>query len=381
LTGAGRDINDLTGLLRRVYFDDGVSPAPEALVDWKLSFSSYTAPTQVAIDVDFTNATAGVRKFQDFTLDLSGLQYQDDSGSTVTLSTIQNIPRTFQGLANINVYPGRRTGVSIFLDPTMFSTTVDATAGTIGVFDPARFRAVNIPSDLDKSKIQGFFDDYVSFDIVNMADADKPVLNSGGVADRVFFSGDGYAIAAGEIGGTYEALTTDTFTPITGNYSAPSILNGRQIPGTYSLQQTNPSDLSQDSKIISLVGIWKEHTQVLDNMKAKELIAFPSTADDNIQDVVLVTQTVTTGASATQYSVTGLLFGYIEYNFDSGSNTINLFAVKDLPNGIGASAVLTGTVTNLLDANGSAAKIASQVRSATYTLSDGTKGTLVVFRK
>lgn len=384
LTGAGRDIDGGTAILRRVYFNDGVSPSPETtLSNLALPLSAYQTQL-VPVNVDFSTSGSTKRTFQDFTLDLAQLNYTDStSGSTTELTTITNNPYTFSGVANINVFPGRRTGVPIYLDQTMYSLGTDPTTfATIGVFDPSRFLAVNVPSDTGVTKINGFFTDYVSFDISGMADADKPTMKTTGTtAQRVFFTGDFYGLGDSTTDGNFEALTTDASNSLSGKFMAPTILSGKPVPGTYSLRQNDPSDITGTKKIISLLGIWNEHTKVLSNMNDTAMISFPSASDGNIQDVVFVKQTVKTSASAVTYTVTKLMFGYIEFNFDTDVHNLYLFNIKDLPDGIGVSPVLTGTLKTPVTNAGTAALIPSQVRKGTYTLSDGSTGTLYVYRK
>jgi hypothetical protein len=382
--GAGRAPGDMWGIFRRAYFDDGIEPQPfQQVTDQKLQLNAYGTPLQIPVSVDFRQTTQDTRRFQDYTFDMESMQFADDAGNIRTLEQINNVPFTFTGAADIRVFKGRRTGFQVFLDSTMFSVD-DTQLPTFGIFNPQRFLEVNVPDSSAGSKMQGFLADYVSFDISQIPDTQKPRFSdNNAIANRVFFSGDGYAIGgAPGANNKYEALTLNTFQPISGRFQPPTVIAGKPAPGTYSLLQNDPSQIDpENAKLISLVGIWYEHFQVVTDQGATQMIAFPRSRDDNFQDVVLVTQTKQNTANGVRYTIKDLKWGYIEYSVDTSNNKLFLFSARDLTNGAGATPVATGKVTDLVGPNGTTANTTSEVRSAKYTLTGGGSGTLIVFRK
>lgn len=388
IPGAGRTTGDIWGVWRRVYFDDGLSPQPSQDVNLlKLQLNGYTTPLVVNVPVQFKSLPVDNRSFTTFWLDLERVETEVPSGGIVTAETLLNLPYEFKDEADIRVFKGRRSGLQVFLDSTMFQVNTDPNDPnrvTSIAFLPDRFREINIPANGNSTKLQGFLSDYVSFDISQLPDAQKPQFEDGDIAGRVFFSGDGYGIGGSPTDPIkFEGLTLNTHQPIAGRFSPPTVIAGRPAPGTYSLIQNNPSQVDpKNAKLISLVGIWYDHSEAVLHQTETQMISFPRSRDDNIQDVVLVKQTKSTSATGVDsYRINSLLWGYIQFNADLEKSKVFLFSAKDLTSPANVQPVTQGTVTAVKDVNGNAAKVASDVRTATYSLDDGTTGTLVVFRK
>lgn len=382
--GAGRATGDLWAEFRRVYFNDGLGLDPSQDVsNQKLQLNSYSTPLIVNVPVLFRGLGVDTRTFNDYWFDISKLQVETPNGFIVDIGNVQNIPYDFQGEADIRVFQGRRTGLQVFLDSSMFQINYDPNDenSVLGAaFLPDRFKEINITSSQGIDKIQGFLADYMSFDISNLPDSDKPRFLNGDVANRVFLSGDGYAIGGSPTEtNKFQGLTLYTFQPIEGRFSPPGVLAGRPTPGTYSLLQNDPSQIDpNNAKLISLVGIWREYWQFVTNMSETQMISFPRSRDDNLQDVVLITQSKQSNADGTtSYSVNTILWGYIDYSV----NKIRLYPIKDIVDGANVQPTVTGSLSNLTNLGGSTVTDPHDVHYATFTLSDGTSGNLVVFRK
>lgn len=384
LTGAGRAEGDITAILQRVSFEDSVG-FEKVNVNQKLNLSAYNSSQLVSLNVPFT--TRSERIFDTLTWDVSALSIETATGNqSVAGESIGNNPYAFAGLADIHVHRGRRTSVSVFLDPSMYTQD-----GALWSFDPVRFREVNIPTDGSVDKIAGNFSDFLSFDVSNLAEADRPLMASGGRAGRVFFSGDGYGLGVAGVSGSYEGLT-DAFVDdgsavspivIDGLFTAPEFLEGRPLPGTYTLVQSDPTDLTGEAQLIALQGMWYEYTQRISNMNERQMIAFPSSRDGDVQDVVYVEQTLSTNADGTTRArINSMFFGYAEFNWDTGVHRVFLYNLRHLPGGAaGVAPAFTGTLTDLQTSSGTAATTTPDVRRATYSLSGGRTGRLAVFRR
>jgi hypothetical protein len=246
----------------------------------------------------------------------------------------------------------------------------DDGSGTVQ-FNVAEFQLRNLDP---QGFINSFFSDYVAFDISNMPTSERPQLTTGEFATRVYFSGDDTAISAGGQSGKFEVLTLDATQPIMGSYGPQNVLQG--TPGTYNLEQVDPTDLSGISRITSIHGIWRDLNTVITGVSDFEMITFPKNADTAEQDLVIVQRS---GGV-----ITGLYFGFV--NFDERK-----FRAYPIKNVVDASAEgeLTGTVTGLMTANGSSTVSLDSTRYGQYSFDAGqtlpagfqNTGTFIVFRK
>jgi len=327
----------------------------------------------ISLSVPTTNS----RLFDNYSLEIKELhvdngdpqnpdRYQGPSGQPLVL---ENFP------ASIRAFPGRQTSVAIRLDDTMF--TIDPNAqppDPVVQFNRDVFEASNL--NAETNTINGFLADYLMFDISNLPANFQPDFTTGGKANRVYFSGDTIAISqpnnsqAGH--GFFEVLTPIGF--VEGSYGPPT----QVAPfGSYTLVQPDPRDLSGINKITALVGIWRNPKDVIGNLGSFEVISFPSSLDNELQDVVLVHRTGTT--------IDTMYFGQLDLN----SLTIKAYPIDQIDDG-DASNEIDGTLSVLKDKNGAATSDPSLVREGRYTLTAGTgpvpanfktSGRFIVFRK
>jgi hypothetical protein len=252
---------------------------------------------------------------------------------------------------------------------------------TIG-FDQAAFESAN---GLDvQPRINSFISDHLAFDISGMPAGDRPTLASGRSAYRVFFSGDLYALGSGQgmagVPGAdqtreFNGLTrfnldpTDpSFNLIEGLFALPgqlSVIPGVSgtTPGTYSLVQIDPSDPFLLARVTALQGIWREHHKMISNMPEAMAIAFPSSRDQEEQEVLVFRQEITRlGSSVTRAQVTQMYYGV--QNLSTG--LVRLYPIRNLTTG-SRNGEVTAQVINLLDRSGAPTAASQRVRSGEIT--------------
>jgi hypothetical protein len=246
-------------------------------------------------------------------------------------------------------------------------------------FDSNLFQQINQPTGTT-TPVNGFISDYVSFDLSGIADANKPTLSTGVVANRVYFSGDNYAISPAGTSGDFEALTLDPADPVKGSFGPPGTLpsGGGTLShgGTYSLVKANPVDLTGTLRITALQGIWRDYTTVLSGLSNFFVITLPSSNDNQYQEILFVTRNGST--------VTNLYFGYVDYS----AMTFRAYPVKDLVTAA-IDGELTGTISSLTNSSGVSTNLPSSVRfgnfqfNAGQTLPSGfsNSGKFTVFRR
>jgi len=315
----------------------------------------------------------------------SGEIQKDDSGNDL----ISTGGITFGTNINVRAFPGRYTNLPVFLNDTML--------GDLNI--PAPPDSPNLTLDLqafeDENQIDalgrlpGFVSDYISFDISNLSDSFKPLLSSGSVAQRVYFSGDAYAVSGTGPSGAFESLTqvynpanpyvTGVLRPPSGLPNPPGV-SGSTIFATYSLQQIDPTDPFSSAHITSIQGILRDVSKMIKSPTGEFAVTFPSSFDNDSQDIVFVKQD---GTGGNWGKITNLYFGTINYS----DRKIRLYPLKDLVTAIpspGDEVVVD--VSSMLSGSGGATNDAAAVRSGVYsnlTLPgfSGTTGTYVVYRK
>lgn len=326
----------------------------------------------IGVTVPFAELPTRTRLFEQFTLDLQGVRQESFTPGQFTDFPAPE-PVTFA--SRIRTFPGRTTSVSVVLDDSIIF--LDDT-GTL-TLDVERFRERNgLFTTTDA--IRGFLSDYVSFDLAAVPLADRPQFSDGTPAGRLLVSGDNYALATAETGtnGRIEVLTADLQAPISGNFGPASSVGGRPTPGTYSLLQADPTDISGIARVVALQGTWRDYQTVLSGVGAFEFITFPNSRDNESHEIVIIQRNLQTGAIANLY------FGFA----DLATGTFNAFPVGNLDDGDVAGEI-TGTLTNLSNSIGGATNQPDRVRFGTYAFTGGqtlpagfpTQGTFVVFRR
>jgi hypothetical protein len=377
LTGQGRAPGDLVAVVRSQSVQDQFGAVTTELSDpLSLPLEEFVLG-QRNLNIPFTGQS--VRLFETFKLEFSGFLEEDIDGNGDPVFNDRIPPETETFPARIRVLPGRFTSLPVLLDGGMFSLE-----GEQVVFDKEQFRLRNnIVSETDP--LRTYFSDYVSFDLSAMPASERPVLSNGTTADRIFLSGDNYAIGTN---GRIEVLTLDSNEPIVGTFGLENTQGGRDTPGTYNLTQVDPSDLSGIARITAAAGQWRSDTRSFSGMGAFEFILFPTSRDeapdatdpngiqpDRDQELALVQRN-----AAGQ--VTAFYFGYAD--LDAG--TFTAYPIRNLVDA-GVSGEVTGTLSGFTNANGSATASFDLVRRGTFQFEGApgngipASGTFVVFRK
>jgi hypothetical protein len=435
ITGAGRDGDFITVLLSEADYTDNlgntVYTTPAAPIG--LTLNNYGGPVVIRTSITFGPSTNPLvpstnpnsRLFPTFDLSIAGLSgsvggvqvtvdpseifvgsgdYTADQTTTGQIGTGAVFSRqSFP--AQIRAFPGRVSTINVRLDQTMFGINV---AGSVpaGFFEENAFNASNINA-APNVQFQGALSDFMSFDLSSMPSNLQPetFVQSGIKANRIFFSGDGYATADASTGGTFHELTetigNSSLSAITGTYSLNNSLTTgttysapgnftTTLPGTYALTEVDPSDPAFLRQIVSQEGMFRDYTQLLNAVPQTVAITFPSTSDNSVQDLVVVRSTTVNGVM----KVKDMYYGYI----DMEAQQVFLYPLVNLPYAsitnpyTQASDQITGTVApgSLLNSAGVVTSDAQSVRSGTIALStpitfaDGSTysgGSFIVFRK
>ena len=154
--------------------------------------------------------------------------------------------------------------------------------------------------------------------------------------------------------------------PIEGLFLPPVILPGGNGPGTYTLRQIDPRDLSNIARITALTGTWKNYIESdparspFLNVGQFECFTFPQSLNQDRHDMVVF-------ARDGSGNITTMYFGEMDF----GSNSFAIWPIDQVDDG-DASNEVNGTISGLLDVNGSPTINHRHVRSGTFAMTSGT---------
>ncbi|HRK20596.1 MAG TPA: hypothetical protein PLX06_02225 [Fimbriimonadaceae bacterium] len=388
-TGQGRAPGSLTAVVDRLSLVDELFPIGDSRnnVDTflnpsrNLGLDAYTSQS-VMVNVPMSNlgfsGPVNGRFFDSFTLSFARFLEEQFNGSlqTVTdnLGNVETLDEVFG--ANILALAGRTNSLQVFIDDAMI--TADSNGIT---FDRDLFEAVNLVDDGSGNMILlGHIADYVVFDISSVAS--KPTMSNSVPATRFWVSGDNFALS-GDVGAgsEYMEVLTPLPPPIEGVFNPPVPLPGGIGPGTYTLLQNDPVDISGLAKIAALRGTWRNYSDANTsqsaflNLGTFECFTFPQSLDQDKHDMVVVSRT----AGGT---ITNLYFGQMDFD----SNSFSIWPIAQVDDG-DASNEVSGTISGLLDRNGGTPSTNRHVRSGTFTITGGgvpagfaSSGRFIVYR-
>lgn len=411
LTGAGRAAGDRTAVVRRINASDANGTVETRLSgERRLVLNRYSSqildlsvPTLNLTSREFTNIQFDVLRYEEESLN------DDGTTSTATYSSVANIPVDLP--ASVRVFPGRTVHIPFYLDTDTIS--VDPSTGRAS-FSLTNFQSINFRPEQEKT-IQGTLADYMAFNVSGMSAGNRPTLSNGNVATRVFFSGDGYALAdldpfTGSSVNFEPLLPGGQQDVALGRLAAPSSIPSQggtagETPGTYSMVQANPTDTSNLTRITSLQGTWRDHYRqrinssnavsnvgYLSNAPEFTMVTIPSSEDNGRQDLIAVAQTFTTNSNGTRTAViSNCYFGYVDYD----TNRFFMYPIKNITSVIGGSGSggsaqgeVNGTISATLNSGGTATSTVGSIRSGSFTISSGgtptgfpSSGRFVVFRR
>jgi hypothetical protein len=210
------------------------------------------------------------------------------------------------------------------------------------------------------SPLQAFISDFIDFDITGVAN--RPLMFNGQFADRVYFSGDKFALSEAATNGYFEMLSDDPSNPDQGQFNAPVTSGTSNTPGIYKTLVPDPTDPTNTAKITEIYGIFRHFADPIAPSKAMvkdqgdfEVLLMPKSADDDEQQIILVSLDGTTA--------TNLYWG--DAHLASGSFVA--YPVANLITGATTGAI-QGTLSGYLDVNASPVTInlPSDSRSVRY---------------
>lgn len=393
-TGQGRAVGDPTAVIERLNLVDDTFPLGDSRnnVDTllnperRLGLAAYTSQT-IAVNAPMSNlgfsGPLNARTFANYPLDISRLEIEQASGPPFVLTgagggsvVLEDFP------SNIVTLAGRTTSLQIFLDDAMLNV-VDNGNGLEPSFDRARFESVNLADDGSGTfKLLAHLADYIVFDITNVPN--KPTMSNSVPATQVWFNGDAIALSGDSPGLNAPPESMEVLTPLSppieGLFSKTQVANN--VISTYTLRQVDPRDLSNLARITALQGTWRDYFNPTNpsaspflNLGSFEAITFPQTLEQQKHDMVVFSRN---GAG----EITNFYFG--EVNF--ATNTFSIWPIDQVDDGAAANEV-SGSVSALLDSNGSPTTNNKAVRSGTFTITSGgvpanfnSSGRFIVYR-
>lgn len=409
LTGAGRAGDSKIAVARNLIVQDIFGTEASGLTEKTLTLTSYQSQL-LSTNTGLVGQQS--RLFTSLQLNIKNYK-QTENGNTDTFTSINNIPNDLPSA--IRVFKGRHTIVPMYLDPDTFGTEVVNIGGTDFTqarFDSDWFNTIN-RIDGDTVAVRSFLSDYVCFDVSNLNPGDLPSLsNANGTANRIFFSGDGFAIGAGDpanggsVGAPFELILQDgQGASVVGRYSAPTVLGGAITPGTYTTLGIDPSDVTTTDpvlarKITSFQGTWRYHYKqnvnavsglvedlgYLKNAHAFEALSIPTSLDDERQQVIMVAETISTNGNGTKTAtITNMMWGYL----DLATKKVFIYPLTNLTdidaqtNRVGE---VTGTLGTMYTGAGASTLSPQQMRFVEFSLDStpagfASTGKIVVIRR
>jgi hypothetical protein len=338
----------------------------------KVGLDAYTSQT-ISVNAPFTNlgfsGPVNRRLFEQFTLEVDRLEVEQAFGPPVQIEGPNGNPVAFEQFpAHILTLAGRTSSLQIFLDDAMLSAVDNGFGGFDVVFDRNLFELVNFTDDGTGLKLVAHISDYLVFDITNVPN--KPTMSNSVPATRVWFSGDSIALS-GDVGSGPEMMEVLTALgpPIEGLFSPPVALPGGVAPGTYSLRQIDPRDLSNLARITALQGTWRNYFEPGNPSQSPfldlgpyEVFTFPQSIDEDKHDLVAIARN---GAG----QIISMYFGQVDF----GNNTFSMWPIDQADDGSAANEI-TGTVSGFVGANGGGASTHRHIRSGNITITNAPSG-------
>lgn len=271
------------------------------------------------------------KNFTDLFLQVWDYGVEDQFGHVQ--SVYVGAPVSLPGLPiNATLVRGRQTTIQTYLN----DSSIGFAGGAI-TFDQTGWDNDNLPSGV--TALPGFLSDFVSFDLTPMADADKPSMQVGGLADKAMFTGDQTGLARGmKTVGSFD-LYSQSFVE-SGVITPPVTIAGQPAPGTYNVYEPDPRGTPPTALLITAVqGIWRSYTEVLADVPSFNMLVLPTTKANGQHQVVAFNRSGS--------GVSALWYGTVTLSGSTG--TVTLHPIKEL----GApTTTATGTFDTFTMANG-----------------------------
>lgn len=373
-TGAGRAPGSITAVVGRVYAEDLFGRVETVLIpERSLLLDGYTSQRiDVPVPAGGFSVAISSRSFEEFFLEIARLRVENDLGGFTTISGPGGAPIVLSSFPmQVRSFPGRRSGITVFLEPGMFE--IDGSEVT---FDEDLFEILNFTG----GRIVGSFSDFLAFNISGVAN--KPLMSDSTPATRVFLSGDHVALAGPQSAASvpFEVVVPGD-DPLEGLVSNPPA-SPNNAPGTYVIRQIDPRDLTNEARIIARQGIWRPFT-IPGNVSRSpiirpgpfECILMPRNSDDEVVSMVLFSQSTVGNVNELYYGTADLESGEFE-----------VYPIASYVAGSTAGA-LSGTLNGFVFRPGILTPTFRDVRSGTFVVENGTlpatfqqTGRFIVFR-
>ncbi len=407
LSGAGRAGDTKSVIAQDLIVTDGVGGTEGSGIKKQTVVLTNYDSQMLATNPAIINQQS--RLFTSLQLNIINFTLTDSTG-VQSFNTINNIPGDLSSA--LRVFKGRHTQVPLFLDPDTFITETVNVGGndvTQAKFDTVWFDTINRIIG-DSVSVRSFLSDFVCFDVTAINPADLPSLSNGsGVAQRIFFSGDGFALGNGNLqagGAPFELiLQAGQGASVVGRHSQGGIPGASSPELTYTTIGVDPSDVTTTDpalarKITNFQGKFQYHFNqtvnsltgaVQDNGYFKnvhpfEAISIPTSLDDERQQVVMFAENVSTNGNGTKSaSITKMMWGYL----DLATKKVFVYPLTNLTdidaqtNRVGE---IAGNIGTMYTSTGASTSSAQQMRFAAFTLTSPpagfpATGTIVVLRR
>jgi hypothetical protein len=348
----GRGLSDLTVTLRNIEFALGAQSFIEPLASPVTFITNGNQVQQKSASVPVVDGNS--QRFDTFDLNVDTVT--DVPNNFTVGSTDSPFINEMPFPASISVFPSRESTMPVFLNDGMFNIVEPDPVAEPPITESITFLP-DVFTSANGSPMNGFISDFLSFDISQMG-AKRPLMSTGAVANRVYFSGDKFAFSVAGPSGYFEMLTEDATHPKAGEFQDPAVINNIQTPGVWRTQVPDPTDPTHTAQITELFGIFRfmvdpavQTRSMVINTGSFEVITMPKTPDDDTQQILLI--------AFNGNKATNMYWG--DAHFSSGNFVA--FPLNDLASGSAVGAI-QGTLSGFLNKNAAPVTIGAPTDTA-----------------
>lgn len=375
-SGQGRAPGSLIAAIRHFELQDEIGIVETQLRgELRVQLDGYTSQSiEVNVPMDGFSPNLASRNFDTLPLEVQRLGLEDNFGNYAWYDGTNGQPIFADSFTlHARAFPGRYTAIELFIDDAILSLDLGAVPVPVALFDRERFELINY--DQNDLHINGWLADYISFDISNVAN--KPIFSpsgpySGETVTMAHFSGDSYAISVDPVAGgaAMEVLTTGV-DPFEALISPQATIPGLGVmPGTFTIRQVDPRDLSGIAKITALQGIWRwwhdssspSRGFILDP-GLFEVFTIPSSEDNEKQEIIMLSRNIAG-------QIIELYYGEIDYELGE----FHAWPIENIDDGDIANEI-SGSVSGIVYRPGGPFNQSDpwkDIRSGTITITTGT---------
>lgn len=280
LTGLGRRAPfDLYAKLGNIRFSNGELDKIPGEITGSLDGTNLKLDGFTTVGYLFSQNTATASSsYANLEMMLMGMSEEDFNGNLTPLSgsalTLPNLP------VDLNLAAGRVVSAQVYLNTGSLNYDFGSNRA---VFDQAAWNADNLLGS--ETAVPSYFSDAVAFSIGSVAN--RPSMQSGGLADRILLTGDSIGLARGSATqGSYD-LYSPSFVesgvltlPL--NFPNPS---GKPLPGAYTVLES-PDILNPGLRVPALQGPWYALDEVVSNIGEQLVLVLPASKPGGTHQIV-----------------------------------------------------------------------------------------------